>query len=137
MFPIDPRAAIQRTTSTAARTANGSGTKFTLAESRAGGESARMAGVSAAMPMDALVALQANEDATERRKRQVRRGHDLLDGLDRLKAALLGGVVPVSQLAQLKAQLEARRENTDDPRLEDLILHIELRVAVELAKLDR
>jgi hypothetical protein len=137
MFPIDPRAVIQRTASTPARAANGSGAKFTLGGATAGGESARMAGVSAAMPMDALVALQANEDATERKKRQVRRGHDLLDGLDRLKAALLGGVVPVSQLAQLKTQLEARRENTDDPRLEDLIGHIELRVAVELAKLGR
>ncbi len=96
-----------------------------------------MAGVSGAMPMDALFSLQANEDATERKKRQVRRGHDLLDGLDKLKAALLGGIVPTSQLTQLKIQLEQRRENTDDPRLEDLIGHIELRVAVELAKLGR
>jgi hypothetical protein len=45
--------------------------------------------------------------------------------------------VPTSQLTQLKIQLEQRRENTDDPRLEDLIGHIELRVAVELAKLAR
>lgn len=89
------------------------------------------------MPMDALVALQANEDSTERKKRQVKRGHDLLDGLDKLKAALLGGIVPIHQLSQLKIQLEARRENTDDPRLEDLLGHIELRVAVELAKLGR
>jgi hypothetical protein len=96
-----------------------------------------MAGIASSMPMDGLVALQANEDATERRKRQVRRGHDLLDGLDKLKAALLGGAVPSAQLVQLKAQLEARRENTDDPRLEDLIGHIELRVAVEIAKLGR
>ncbi len=96
-----------------------------------------MAGVSAAMPMDALVALQANEDATERKKRQVKRGHDLLDGLDKLKAALLGGSVPLAQLAQLKVQLEQRRENTDDPRLEELLGHIELRVAVELAKLGK
>lgn len=96
-----------------------------------------MGGVSAAMPMDALVALQANEDTTERKKRQVKRGHNLLDGLDRLKAALLGGIIPAAQLSELKRQLEQRRENTDDPRLDDLLGHIELRVAVEIAKLER
>ncbi len=96
-----------------------------------------MGGIGSAMPMDALFELQANEDATQRRKRQVRRGHDLLEGLDRLKAALLAGIVPIAQLGQLKTQLENQREITDDPRLEDLIGHIELRVAVELAKLGR
>jgi hypothetical protein len=136
MFPIDPRQAIQRTAASGSRPAQGSGARFTLGGS-AQPEAARMAGVSGAMPMDALFSLQANEDATERKKRQVRRGHDLLDGLDKLKAALLGGIVPTSQLTQLKIQLEQRRENTDDPRLEDLIGHIELRVAVELAKLGR
>lgn len=96
-----------------------------------------MAPASSMAGMDALFAMQASEDATERRQRRVRRGHDLLDGLDRLKAALLGGVVPVHQLAQLKAQLDQRRETSDDPRLEELIEHIELRVAVEIAKLGR
>ena len=96
-----------------------------------------MAGVSGTMPMDGLVALQANEDATERKRRQVKRGHDLLDGLDKLKAALLSGQVPTRQLLMLKAQLDSRRETTDDPRLEELIGHVELRVAVELAKLAR
>ncbi len=135
MFPIDPRSAIQRTTTTAARAARG-GASFSLGGSAAP-DQARMGGIMAAAPMDALVALQANEDATERKKRQVKRGHDLLDGLDRLKAALLGGMVPHGQLAQLKGQLEATRDMTDDPRLEEVIGHIELRVAVELAKLGR
>jgi hypothetical protein len=137
MFPIDPRSAVQRPQTAQARTAQGSGARFALPGAGSAPEASRMGGLSAAMPMDALVALQANEDATERRKRQVRRGHDLLDGLDKLKAALLGGVVPLAQLSALKAQLEARRDNTDDPRLEELIGHIELRVAVEIAKLGR
>jgi len=137
MFPIDPRSAVQRPQTAQARTAQGSGARFALPGAGSAPEASRMGGLSAAMPMDALVALQANEDATERRKRQVRRGHDLLDGLDKLKAALLGGVVPLAQLSGLKAQLEARRDSTDDPRLEELIGHIELRVAVEIAKLGR
>jgi hypothetical protein len=136
MFPIDPRSTVRPAQGSPSRAASGTGARFSLG-SAAPAENARMGGVSAAMPMDALVALQANEDSTERKKRQVRRGHDLLDGLDRLKAALLGGIVPASQLADLKRQLEQRRENTDDPRLEDLLGHIELRVAVEIAKLGR
>jgi hypothetical protein len=135
MFPIDPRAAIQRASQPGARQAGGTGARFTLPGQDT--QAARVATTSAAMPMDALFALQANEDATERKKRRVRRGHDLLDGLDKLKAALLGGVIPAAQLGQLKAQLEARAEISDDPRLEELVGHIELRVAVELAKLAR
>jgi hypothetical protein len=136
MFPIDPRNTVQRAQGSPSRATSGTGARFSLS-SGAPAENSRMGGVSAAMPMDALFALQANEDATERKKRQVRRGHDLLDGLDKLKASLLGGVIPAAQLVDLKRQLEQRRENTDDPRLEDLLGHIELRVAVEIAKLGR
>lgn len=135
MFPIDPRSAIQRTQTSPSKAA-GTGARFSLGSS-APTEQARMSGVSSAMPMDGLFALQANDDATERKKRQVKRGHGLLDGLDRLKAALLGGMVPAAQLTELKRQLEQSRENSDDPQLEDLLGHIELRVAVEIAKLGR
>jgi hypothetical protein len=95
------------------------------------------AGVSATGPLDSLLALQANEDAGERKRRQARRGHDLLDGLDILKASLLAGRVPLVQLERLKAMLSSRRESTDDPRLDEVLAHIELRAAVELAKLQR
>ncbi len=135
MFPIDPRSSVQRATSAASRPAQGSGARFSLDGSKV--MSQAMTGVSAAMPMDGLLALQANEDSTERKKRQVKRGHDLLDGLDRLKAALLAGIVPVAHLSQLKAQLAHRREMSNDPQLDDVLAHIELRVAVELAKLGR
>lgn len=136
MFPIDPRNAVQRTQGSAARPAASGGPRFTL-PTQGGTEAARMQPGSATLGLDALVAMQANEDATERRQRRVRRGHELLDGLDRLKAALLAGAVPIHQLAQLKTQLDQRRETSDDPRLEELIGHIELRVAVEIAKLGR
>ena len=136
MFPIDPRSPIQRTQGAAAKPGASGGAKFTL-PAQGGAEAARMQPATSLIGMDGLVALQANEESTERRKRRVKRGHELLDGLDRLKAALLSGVVPIHQLAQLKAQLDARRETSDDPRLEELVEHIELRVAVEIAKLGR
>jgi hypothetical protein len=81
--------------------------------------------------------VQAEEDWQERRRRQARRGYDLLDGLDKLKAALLAGRVQISELERLKAMLSARRETSDDPRLDEVLAHIELRAAVELAKLGR
>ncbi|WP_353186586.1 flagellar assembly protein FliX [Bosea sp. (in: a-proteobacteria)] len=98
---------------------------------------ARSAGPAAAGPLDTLLAVQAQEDQQERKRRQARRGHDLLDGLDRLKAALLSGRVLPSELERLRHALALRRETTDDPRLDEVLAHIELRAAVELAKLGR
>jgi hypothetical protein len=120
----------------AARTATTT-SRFTLPGTSAKSSAAQTSAAYPTVSLDALVALQASEDATERKKRQARRGHDLLDGLDRLKAALLGGRVAVADLERIRANLSARRETTDDPRLDDVLAHIELRAAVELAKLGR
>ena len=87
--------------------------------------------------LDALLTLQGNGDPpAERRRRSVRRGQDLLDGLDRLKAALLGGRVAVGDLQAIAGRLSERAEESGDPRLDGLMAEIELRAAVELAKLD-
>lgn len=117
--------------------ASGTGQRFSLG----GAESAaRPAGVQAAAPMDSmagLLAVQAAGDAVERRRRALRRGRGLLDGLDALKVALLSGSVPAGQLESLRGQLRARSEAADDPALADLLAHIELRAEVELAKLGK
>ena len=99
------------------------------AKTSAAGASAPLATV------DALLALQGEGDPAERRRRSVKRGHELLDGLDRLKAALLSNRVPTSDLQRLAGQLGERRDFSGDPRLDDLLSHIELRAKVELAKL--
>ena len=135
MIRIDQRAPISNVGASGA-TKRGSGVGFSLpSESASAG--ARAGGVASAGPLDMLLAVQAEEDATERKRRQARRGHDLLDGLDQLKAALLGGRVDIARLQRLKDMLELRREGTDDPRLDEVLAHIELRAAVELAKLGR
>ena len=85
--------------------------------------------------VDALLALQGEADPGETRRRSIRRGHDLLDALDRLKAAILSGRVPASDLKAIAARLTERAEASGDPRLDELVLHIELRAGVELAKL--
>ena len=99
---------------------------------------AKTGGTTASAPLatvDALLAVQGEGDPAERRRRSVKRGHDLLDALDRLKAALLSNRVPAADLQQVARTLAERRDLTDDPRLDDLLSHIELRAKVELAKL--
>jgi hypothetical protein len=87
--------------------------------------------------LDAILTLQGNEDSPqERRRRSVKRGHDLLDGLDRLKAAILGGRVATHELQAIAGRLSGRAESSGDPRLDGLVAEIELRAAVELAKLE-
>jgi len=135
MIRIDQRAPVSNAGPAGSARRAGSAA-FTL-PTKDSAASGRSASVSASGPLDTLLAVQAYEEPAERKKRQAKRGHDLLDGLDRLKAALLGGSVKVSELERLKDMLALRRENTDDPRLDDVLAHIELRAAVELAKLGR
>jgi hypothetical protein len=85
--------------------------------------------------MDAILALQGEGDQGERRRRSLKRGHDVLDALDRLKAGLLAGRIAVDDLKGLVARLADRPERTGDPGLDDVLAHIELRARVELAKL--
>lgn len=136
MIRIDQRAPVIGIGSAAGARRTG-GAAFTLPGKTSSGGAGAAQSLSAAGPLDTLIALQADEEPGERKRRQAKRGHDLLDGLDRLKAALLSGRVQLSELERLKAMLSARRETTDDPRLDEVLAHIELRAAVELAKLQR
>jgi hypothetical protein len=94
-----------------------------------------MAGSVATGSLDALLALQEEIDPREKRRRQARRGQGLLEDLDRLKASLLAGRIPVAQLKTLAARLGERTQGSGDAGLDDLIRQIELRAQVELAKL--
>ncbi|KQP40725.1 flagellar assembly protein fliX [Methylobacterium sp. Leaf104] len=86
--------------------------------------------------LDAILTLQSNADTPEeRRRRSARRGNDLLDGLDRLKASLIMGRVSTRDLQAIAWRLAERGGSSGDPRLDALIAEIELRAAVELAKL--
>jgi hypothetical protein len=135
MIRIDQRAPV--TNAGASNSARRSGSAAFTLPTKESGSSARGGAVSSAGPLDTLLAVQAYEEPHERKKRQAKRGHDLLDGLDQLKAALLSGRVQMSELERLKGMLALRRETTDDPRLDEVLAHIELRAAVELAKLGR
>jgi hypothetical protein len=87
--------------------------------------------------IDALLIVQELPDALAGRRRAVQRGNSLLDRLDDLRLALLAGVLPRERLDDLARLARSVRETVEDPRLAEVLDEIDLRVAVELAKLDR
>lgn len=94
-------------------------------------------GLTGVMAMDALLALQDVGGPLERKKRAVRRASRLLDVLEETKLALLDGNVSGADLDRLQRALRDARDQTDDPRLEAVLDEIELRAAVEMAKLEK
>lgn len=64
-------------------------------------------------------------------------GKDLLDKLDNLKGFLLLGRIPESELNALKESINKQKHTINDPCLHKIIQEIEVRVAVELAKLQK
>jgi len=94
----------------------------------------RAAGVTGVASLDALLALQQADGPLERRRRAVNRGGRLLDVLDQMKLAMLGGESAGPALQRLGAAVREAREGTDDARLDGVLDEIETRAAVELAK---
>lgn len=102
------------------------------------GESARpntAGSVGSVYAVDALLSIQEVEDPlVGKRKGAMKRGHDLLDALEQMKADLLAGAVPPERLTRI-LQLVQSRLPSGDAKLEALVDEIDLRARVELAKL--
>jgi hypothetical protein len=113
---------------------SGSGVAFHVNED--GAETQRAGAMTQAAPaqdIGSLLALQAVEDPTLKKRKLVRRGNQLLDTLDEIKTDLLVGRVSEGRLNQLMALISQARERSD-PALDGLLDDIELRARVELAK---
>ena len=104
------------------------------------GEAAEAAGptgaAGAVAGVGTLLALQEMPDATEQRRQAVHRSNDILDELDQLRLGLLTGSVPRQRLQRLVKLLRERPGGYADPQLDHMIADIELRAAVELAKIE-
>lgn len=92
--------------------------------------------VSGVTSLDAILALQVEESPTQRRARQSKRGQDALDLLERLEEALLLGHAPGALRAELE-RVQKGAETTGEAGLDDVLREIDIRLAVESAKLDR
>ena len=84
-----------------------------------------------------LLALQEVPDAMTGRARAKQRGEELLDQLEAIRLGLLEGRLSAGQIERLAARVAERRQSVDDPNLESVLAAIEVRAAVELAKLGR
>lgn len=103
----------------------------------ANGQAAAAGGISPLASLGAVLALQAVEDPLHGRRRARQRGEQLLDALEDVRMALLDGGLPPSQLEALRKMAAEQRGRSDDARLEAVLNEIEVRTAVELAKLER
>ncbi len=106
---------------------------FTVAEDVSSPRVAATGAAVASTSIDALLALQAVDDAMSSKKKQLRRGRSLLDVLDALKLDLLAGRAGESHLNQIMALIGQAR-TMSEPGLDTLLDDIELRARVELAK---
>lgn len=85
----------------------------------------------------ALLGLQEVSDEEVSRKRALKQGRNTLDTLEQIRDGLLSGSLPIATIRQLESQLAAERATVIDPRLQAILDDIEVRAAVELAKLER
>ena len=134
--PTQVRPAATRRVGTAQPASNG-GFAAALHEESAGAGQSAVGGSVGLSGVSTVLALQGAPDSTERRARQraVQRADAMLDELEQIRLGLLLGQIPRARLEQLAQMVRARREQLDDPKLIAILDEIELRAAVELAKL--
>ena len=82
-----------------------------------------------------LVTLAAADPAIERRRKQAKDAERGIDALERLHKELTAGTPSVERLREI-VEWSENFEASDDPVLQSILSDIELRVRVELAKID-
>ncbi|HWL30654.1 MAG TPA: flagellar assembly protein FliX [Xanthobacteraceae bacterium] len=120
-------------TAPAARRAGAGG--FSVSEGGEATSTAAAASLRTIGGIDALLALQGQEDPAERRRRAVKRGRVALDALDQLKVEVLAGTPGPSTLMRLRSATAELRDGSGDVGLDQVLAEIELRVEVEIAKM--
>jgi hypothetical protein len=121
-----------------ARGGGGDGFRIITPESAGGASQASsVAATQSVMGVDALLALQDVGSPLERKRRAVRRASRILETLEHLKVALLEGDISGAELDRLRRAVRDERDQTEDPALEAVLDEIELRAAVEVAKLEQ
>ena len=85
--------------------------------------------------VNGILAVQEVPDATDGRTRGLKRGYDILDQLDDIRLGLLNGSFARSRLVELGQDIKEAKDQVIDPELSSILDDIELRAAVELAKL--
>lgn len=87
--------------------------------------------------VDALLAVQGAEDPTAgaSKKQARKRATIILDELEKLRMAMLGGNLTVGHMIDIADVVASHREKIMDPALTGIMDEIDLRAQVELAKM--
>lgn len=93
-------------------------------------------GVSGVASLGSVLSIQEMPDEELHKKQHINRAGSMLDALENLRHSLLMGAVPEQVLRRLAGFFQGRKQVFPDPALEAVICEIELRTAVELAKLE-
>lgn len=117
------------------QSAGGSGFADALGGTQGPAAKPALSGAGPVAAIDAILSIQAVDDATSGRSRGLAQGRQMLDALEGLRRGILLGTVPVNQLQRIVASVEKRRDEFTDPALKSILDDIELRARVELAKL--
>ena len=91
-------------------------------------------------PLDTLLSLQEVPDSTDGRSKGLARANDMLDLLEEVRRGILLGSISTTGLKSLSELARNHRHNASpemksDEKLSEILLDIELRAEVELAKL--
>jgi hypothetical protein len=132
---VGPNASPPVAASSAPRRASSGG--FSITEQQAPTTPAPVASLRTVGGIDALIALQGQDAPAERRRRAVKRGRVALDVLDELKTEVLAGTLGPSTLMRLRSAGTDLRDATGDAGLDAVLAEIDLRLAVEVAKMSR
>lgn len=108
-----------------------------LSETNETASTSSASSVSGIMPVDSLLALQEVGDEYSDRKKTIQHGLSIVENLDQIRIGLLEGRISESVLKDLDKLINNWREADKDNELKELIDEIELRAAVELAKLEQ
>ncbi len=112
--------------------------KVTGADEAAEALTAAVEGTGSVVNVGGILAAQTvspDDQNPDARKRRAQRGFALLESLEEIRKGLLLGRIPKDRLAELVRTVREKRERGTDPVIARLLDEIELRAAVELAKL--
>ena len=100
-------------------------------------KSQQVSGTSGVSVADAIFAAQMvnGEEEREIRKKLIKRGYTLLEKLEEIRDALLLGYMSKDKLNETARMVKEHQAESSDPKLQEIMAEIELRVEVELAKL--
>ncbi len=107
-----------------------------LSDTEETASASQLSDVSATSALSGMLALQEISEDEIKRRKVVQQGNNMLDTLENLRRQLLAGGIPADTLIAMSRQLSIQRQQVADPKLMEVMDEIELRLAVELAKLE-